>query len=392
MSDLQQPTASSPTMVADAIPSAVASATATVPHLKPSHSTDTLMAGGVAGIQLNLQQSSPMPHVHDHGHAHMAIDKTVTAVADNAMDTDLIRPEAPNTQPQSAWAAATSGQSPSNAIISPTARMSITATTTIAHPATDRKRARVQSIVAVQGAGTHVLDLDMGKIAPSVACEWNVVSALAESPPQLSVPLSPVTTSQHIDGEVTDAAAQSEAHANKLRRVKTRSRDNSFSSSTSGRRSVDERRTSASGNMQSPTPPPPVATPLRITIKSTGEFQDQFGRTIWMRGVNLCAKLPQGQSASDKPPASESFFDDRNVSFVGQPFPLAEADEHFTRLRVWGLTLVRLGVTWEALEHAGPGKYDEAYVEYLIKFVEKAGHHGFRVIIDPHQGMFDLCV
>lgn len=58
------------------------------------------------------------------------------------------------------------------------------------------------------------------------------------------------------------------------------------------------------------------------------------------------------------------------VTFVGRPFPLEEAPEHFSRLRRWGLTfsksshylapfrldnllLVRFLVTWEAVEHAG---------------------------------------
>lgn len=31
------------------------------------------------------------------------------------------------------------------------------------------------------------------------------------------------------------------------------------------------------------------------------------------------------------------------------------------------------------------GKYDEEYIDYLVKLVKKAGEHGFRVMIDPHQ-------
>jgi len=50
----------------------------------------------------------------------------------------------------------------------------------------------------------------------------------------------------------------------------------------------------------------------------------------------------------------DGFFDHRRVSFVGRPFPLEEAGEHFARLREWGLTFVRFLVTWEAIEHAGP--------------------------------------
>lgn len=50
---------------------------------------------------------------------------------------------------------------------------------------------------------------------------------------------------------------------------------------------------------------------------------------------------------------------------------LPQADEHFGRLRAWGLTFVRLLVTWEAVEHKGPGIYDEEYLDYLLQIVRK---------------------
>ena len=39
---------------------------------------------------------------------------------------------------------------------------------------------------------------------------------------------------------------------------------------------------------------------------------------------------------------------------MGRPFPLEEADEHFRRLKAWGLTFLRFLVTWEAVAHEGP--------------------------------------
>jgi hypothetical protein len=73
---------------------------------------------------------------------------------------------------------------------------------------------------------------------------------------------------------------------------------------------------------------------------------------------------------------------------VDRPFPLAEADKHFTRLREWGFTFIRFLVTWEAIEHAGPGQYDQEYLDYVSTLVEKAGQHGIRLFIDPHQDVW----
>ncbi|ORZ37820.1 hypothetical protein BCR44DRAFT_1459522 [Catenaria anguillulae PL171] len=117
-------------------------------------------------------------------------------------------------------------------------------------------------------------------------------------------------------------------------------------------------------------------------------IRDAFGRTVMLRGVNLCgnSKLPTTPHA-DNPEHSE-FFDTKSVSFVGRPFPLEEADEHFSRLAHWGLTFVRLLVPWEALEHAGPGKYDEEYITYLIKLCELMPKYGIRCFIDPHQDVW----
>jgi len=114
-------------------------------------------------------------------------------------------------------------------------------------------------------------------------------------------------------------------------------------------------------------------------------FKDDEGRTLILRGVNLggSTKVPFRPDGATH--VREGFYDHRDVSFVGRPFPLAEADEHFSRLREWGFTFLRFLVTWEAVEHAGPGLYDAEYLEYLYRVVQKAGEHGIRLFIDPHQ-------
>ncbi|WWC90036.1 uncharacterized protein L201_004966 [Kwoniella dendrophila CBS 6074] len=78
----------------------------------------------------------------------------------------------------------------------------------------------------------------------------------------------------------------------------------------------------------------------------------------------------------------------RDGWFVGRPFPLEEADVHLRRLKAWGFTTTRFLVVWEALEHAGPGKYDEAYIDYTIAILRKCREHGMRVFISPHQDVF----
>ena len=102
---------------------------------------------------------------------------------------------------------------------------------------------------------------------------------------------------------------------------------------------------------------------------------DDYGRINILRGVNL--------GGSSKIP-----FPGSGGSFVGRPFPLEEAEGHFDRLKFSGFNFVRLLVTWEALEHSGPGQYDEPYLSYLEKILLIAGQKGISVLLDPHQDVW----
>ena len=117
-------------------------------------------------------------------------------------------------------------------------------------------------------------------------------------------------------------------------------------------------------------------------------FKDDQGRTLILRGVNLGGSTKVPFQPNGATYVREGFYDHRNVSFVGRPFPLEEADEHFSRLRAWGLTFLRFLITWEAVEHAGPGVYDEEYLDYLYQVVRKAGEYGIDLFIDPHQDVW----
>ena len=70
-------------------------------------------------------------------------------------------------------------------------------------------------------------------------------------------------------------------------------------------------------------------------------------RRIRFRGINLPAKTPKSENP---------------ISFVDKPFPLNDAAEHFQRLSNYGYNLIRLGVTWEAVMHKGPGIIDQEYL------------------------------
>src|ERR1700680_607562 len=124
-------------------------------------------------------------------------------------------------------------------------------------------------------------------------------------------------------------------------------------------------------------------------IRADGShFKDEHGRTLMLRGVNLGGRSKVPFAPNGATYIRDGFFEHQHVSFVGRPFPLEEADEHFARLRAWGLTFLRLLVTWEAIEHAGPGIYDEAYLDYVYEIVKKAGEEGIALFMDPHQDVW----
>ncbi|KAL0945851.1 hypothetical protein HGRIS_012134 [Hohenbuehelia grisea] len=113
-------------------------------------------------------------------------------------------------------------------------------------------------------------------------------------------------------------------------------------------------------------------------------FIDAYGRVCNLRGVNLsgCCKTPMNHEHDTFPHKHEE------VTFVGRPFPLNEAHEHFSRLRRWGLTFVRFLVTWEAVEHAGPGIYDVEYLEYLKNVLSLLPQYGIKAFVSLHQDVW----
>ena len=119
-------------------------------------------------------------------------------------------------------------------------------------------------------------------------------------------------------------------------------------------------------------------------------FADEHGRTLLLRGLNVSgdAKYPLDNPLAGTP----EFYDTANVSYTGKPFrDAAEAEVWWARLRSWGVGVVRLVVTWEALEPREMGVYDEEYLRYLTMLVEKADAAGLKVFIDGHQDCVSDC-
>lgn len=131
--------------------------------------------------------------------------------------------------------------------------------------------------------------------------------------------------------------------------------------------------------MRSASPSPSTSSTSSTTLPKikivNGEFKDESGREVFLRGINFAAdaKFPYHENSD---------------SFVNSPVPLSEADTHYQRLRDLGFNCLRYIYTWDALEHAGPGQYDEEYIDYTIKMLQKARDYGFYIIMDPHQDVW----
>jgi hypothetical protein len=100
------------------------------------------------------------------------------------------------------------------------------------------------------------------------------------------------------------------------------------------------------------------------------------------------AKYPSNPDQPSHIP--EDFFDGDNVNFHSRPFPREDAHLHFSRLKRWGYNTIRYIFTWEAIEAAGPGIYDEEWIQHTIEILRLAREYGFYIFMDPHQDVVCL--
>ena len=140
--------------------------------------------------------------------------------------------------------------------------------------------------------------------------------------------------------------------------------------------------TTTANNKQKQQPNTTSTTNTTTITTTTTELRDHNTgcRRIYMRGVNVGGKMPLGHTTfvyNNQQP--------KKGSFVGTLFDLETIDEHLRRLLSCGFTLLRLNVTWEAIEPEVEGVYDTAYLRYLLSVVQACGRHNIQVIIDSHQ-------
>ncbi|CAG87248.2 DEHA2D13860p [Debaryomyces hansenii CBS767] len=133
----------------------------------------------------------------------------------------------------------------------------------------------------------------------------------------------------------------------------------------------------------------------QLETDGQGSFVDNKGRKIVLKGINVdgaskfpCTpNLPSYAGNGSEP--DNIFFEGEQVSFVGRPFPLEEAEVHFERIKSWGYNTIRYLITWEALEHFGPCKYDDDFIAYtidMLRIINRVG--GLYVFVETHQDVW----
>lgn len=127
--------------------------------------------------------------------------------------------------------------------------------------------------------------------------------------------------------------------------------------------------------------------PLRLRIEGA-TFRDPQNREVTLHGINVSGDAKYPRTPDQCAHVKEHFFEGDSVSFVGRPFSPDEAHDHFARLKSWGYNTIRYIFTWEAIEHAGPGRYDDEWIQHTVNILRLAKTYGFYVFMDPHQDVW----
>ena len=94
---------------------------------------------------------------------------------------------------------------------------------------------------------------------------------------------------------------------------------------------------------------------------------DAGGRHVLLNGINLVFK------GEDTPGGRQ---------YIG---PWTERD--FADFAAWGFNVVRLGLIWDAAEPQ-PGRYDEAYFDWIGRMLDLCERYGLYAFLDMHQDLY----
>lgn len=109
----------------------------------------------------------------------------------------------------------------------------------------------------------------------------------------------------------------------------------------------------------------------RIRVEGR-RFVDNFGRQRIFNGVNYCDK--GGYNGWDEPRAFYLNGDE-------------ESEKAVRRLSESGFNIIRLGVTWAAIEPE-PGRYNEEYIDKIEAFANLCEKYGVYFYLDMHQDLY----
>ncbi len=128
----------------------------------------------------------------------------------------------------------------------------------------------------------------------------------------------------------------------------------------------------------------PISTPeletLRVRIEGR-RILDCHGRQLLLRGINAGGR-------SKLPPFMPFPFRESGLDSQATAAPFDEALARYCdQLQSWGLSLVRLPFSWEALEPIR-GAYDDAFLDRYFALARACGERAMRVIVDFHQDVF----
>lgn len=127
------------------------------------------------------------------------------------------------------------------------------------------------------------------------------------------------------------------------------------------------------GACQAKAPEPPQAS-WRLHVKGT-ELLDEAGRTVLLRGVNA------GGRSKWAPYMPFDFDAQKPGDFE------ARLAKYLERAQGWGVNVLRLPFTWEAVEPV-QGHDDQTFLKRYDALIAAAWQRGMRVIVDFHQDVY----